>query len=216
VVGHVKQWGLEADDRQALQAQLYLPFRQLPGSPSEVGVVVRAAGDSGTNGTALFDSIRRVVQNQHSQNVVFGARTMEAVIADSLSRQRFAMILLNAFAGAALLLASIGLYGVISYLVGQRTRELGVRLALGAQRGEVLRLVLSQGMKMALGGVALGLVAAAGLTRLLAQLLYGVSATDPTTFAVITLLLVAVALLACGVPAWRATKVDPLLALRSE
>ena len=217
VVGHVKQWSLDASDgRQSLQAQLYEPFRQLPGSPSRVSVVVRAEGAAGTTGTALLDSIRRVVQNQNSQNVVFGARTMNEVLADSLSRQRFSMILLNAFAVVALLLSSIGLYGVISYLVGQRTHELGIRLALGAQRGDVLRLVLRHGMKMALSGVALGLIAALALTRLLAQMLYGVSATDPLTFAVISLLLTAVALLACLVPARRATRVDPLVALRHE
>lgn len=216
VVGHVKQWGLDSDDKESLQAQLYEPFRQLPGSPSEVGVVVRAEGAADQAETALFDSIRRVVQNQHSQNVVFDAQTMNEVIAVSLARQRFSMILLNAFAAVALLLASIGLYGVISYLVGQRTHELGIRLALGAQRKDLLRLVINHGMKMALGGVALGLVAALGLTQLLEKLLYGVSTTDPATFAVITLLLVTVALLACFVPAWRATKVDPLVALRHE
>ena len=141
---------------------------------------------------------------------------MNEVIADSLTRQRFSMILLNAFSVAALCLASVGLYGVISYLVGQRTHELGLRVALGAQRSDVLRLVLNHGMKMALGGVALGLLAALGLTRLLTSLLYGVSATDPATFAVIALLLVAVSLLASFVPAWRATKVDPMTALRQE
>lgn len=216
VVGHVKQWSLDANDRESLQAQLYEPFRQLPGNPSGAGVVVRAEGAAGTTGTALFDSIRRAVQSQNRENVVFGAQTLNEVIADSLSRQRFSMILLNAFAVVALLLASVGLYGVISYLVGQRTHELGVRLALGAQRQDVLRLVLGHGMKMALGGVALGLAAALGLTRLLGQMLYGVSATDPATFTVIAMLLAAVALAACFVPAWRATKVDPLVALRHD
>jgi len=213
VVGHVKQWSLDANDRESLQAQLYEPFRQVMGNPSGVSVVARA---DGTIGTALFDSIRRVAQSQNKENVVFGAQTLNEVIADSLSRQRFSMILLNAFAVVALLLASIGLYGVISYLVGQRTHELGIRLALGAQRNDVLRLVLGHGMKMALSGVALGLLAALGLTRLLAQMLYGVSATDPATFTAIALLLTTVALAACFVPAWRATKVDPLVALRHD
>jgi putative ABC transport system permease protein len=136
------------------------------------------------------------------------------VIADSLARHRFSMMLFNSFAAAALLLASMGLYGVISYLVGQRTQELGIRMALGAGRGDILRLVVNHGMKMAHAGMAIGLIAAFGLTRLLAELLYGVSATDPATFAVITLLLLAVAIVASLVPAWRATKVDPLAALR--
>jgi predicted permease len=216
VVGHVKQWGLDGDNRQSLQAQLYEPFRQAVGWSSEVGVVARVEGEPGTAATAHLNSIRQVVQSQHNQNVVYGVRTMNEVIAASLARQRFSMILLNAFAAVALLLASVGLYGVISYLVSQRTHELGIRLALGAQRRDVLRLVLQHGMKMALGGVALGLVAALALTRLLAQLLYGVSATDPITFAGIALLLTAVALLACYLPARRATKVDPLVALRHE
>jgi ABC-type antimicrobial peptide transport system permease subunit len=156
------------------------------------------------------------VQSQNSQNVIFGPRTMNEVVAESLTRQRFSMILLNAFAGAALLLAGLGLYGVISYLVGQRTHELGIRLALGAQRRDLLRLVLGHGMKMTAVGVGVGLIAALGLTQLLGDLLYGVSATDPATFASIALLLVFIALAACFVPAWRATKVDPLVALRHD
>jgi ABC-type antimicrobial peptide transport system permease subunit len=141
---------------------------------------------------------------------------MNEVIAGTLAERHFSMILLDSFAVVALLLASVGLYGVISYLVGQRTQELGIRIALGARSTNVLRLVLAQGMKMALAGVALGLVAAFGLTRLLTNMLFGVSTTDPATFALISFLLISVALMACFIPALRATRVDPLLALRSE
>jgi predicted permease len=216
VVRHVKQWSLDGDDRQTLQAQLYEPFRQFPDQAMSrlaggVLVFVRYQGPS-----APFDSIRRVVQDHNKQSVVSRPQTMSEVIAGSLAPQRFSMILLDAFAMVALLLASLGLYGVISYLVGQRTHELGIRMALGAQPRNVLRLILGDGMKMTLAGVGLGLVAAFGLTRLLAKMLYGVSPTDPVTFAVISMLLTAVALLACLVPARRATKVDPLVALRYE
>jgi len=216
VVRHVKQWSLDADERQTLQAQLYEPFRQfpddaMPGLAAGVLVFVRYQGAA-----APFDSIRRVVQDQNKQNVVSRPQTMNEVIAGSLAPQRFSMILLESFALVALLLASLGLYGVISYLVGRRTHELGIRMALGAQRKDVLRLIVGDGMKMALAGVALGLVAAFVLTRLLAKMLYGVSATDPATFTAIALLLTLVALLACFVPARRATKVNPLVALRYE
>jgi len=214
VVGHIKQWGLDGDDKQSLQAQLYEPFRQFAGWSSEVGVVVRAEGSMAA--TTLLTSIRRVVQSHHSQNVVFGALTLNEVLVGSLARHRFSMILLNTFAALALLLASIGLYGVVSYLVSQRTHELGIRLALGAQRRDVLRLVVNHGMKMALGGVALGLFAALGLTRFLVGMLYGVGATDPVTFTSIALLLLTVALLACYLPARRAAKVDPMVALRND
>jgi putative ABC transport system permease protein len=217
VVGHTKQWDLGPDERQPLQTQLYIPFRamsdgELRGGISGVDVVMRSDGA----GLALWDSIRGAVQSHNSQNIITRPQTMNDVIAGSLARRRFSMTLLNAFAAVALLLASVGLYGVISYLVGQRTHELGVRIALGAGRREVLRLVINHGMKMALGGVAIGLIAAFGLTRLMANMLYGVSPTDPVTFAAIALLLVAVAMAACLVPAWRATKVDPLVALRHE
>jgi putative ABC transport system permease protein len=171
---------------------------------------------TGAAAPGVWDAIRRVVSEQNGQNVIFRSQTMTDVIAGSLAAQRFSTIVLDAFAAAALLLASVGTYGVISYLVGQRTRELGIRLALGAQRSDVVRLVVSHGMKMALSGVALGLVAAFGLTRLLTEMLYGVSATDPATFAGLATMLTAVALLACLVPAMRATRVDPIVALRFE
>jgi predicted permease len=216
VVGHVKQWSIDSDEKQTLQAQLYEPFRQfsdnsMNGLAAGLGVVTRFEGAS-----APFESIRHVVQSRNKQNVVSRPQTMNEVIAASLAQQRFSMILLGAFAAVALLLASLGIYGVISYLVGQRTHELGIRIALGAQRRDVMQLVLSHGLKMAVGGVALGLIVSLGLTRLLAEMLFGVSATDPMTFVVITLLLMTVALLACFVPAWRATQVDPLVALRDE
>jgi ABC-type antimicrobial peptide transport system permease subunit len=141
---------------------------------------------------------------------------MNEVIVESLAQRRFAMIVLASFAGAALLLASLGIYGVISYMVGQRTQELGIRVALGATGRDIMRLVLGHGLKMTLAGVAIGLVAAFGLTRLIRTMLYGVGATDPATFAIISVLLTIVAVVACFLPAHRATKVDPLTALRSE
>ena len=138
------------------------------------------------------------------------------MIARTLLQKKFTMLLLSIFAGIALVLAAVGLYGVISYSVAQRTRELGIRIALGAQRGDVLRLILRQGMTLVAAGVIFGIAASLGLTRLIASLLYGISASDPWTFAVIAALLVGVALLACYLPARRATKVDPLEALRYE
>jgi len=215
VVGHVKQSKLDPNESQTFQPQFYEPFRQFSGAPSEVDVVLRLE-ETGRDAGLMFDAIRRVVQSQNSRNVIFNQRTMNDVIAESLARQQFSKTLLNAFAITALLLASVGLYGVISYLVGQRTQEFGIRLALGAQRRDVLQLVLGNGMKMALSGVILGLIAALGLTRMLETMLFGVTATDPATFGTIALLLLSVALLACLVPSWRATKVDPLAALRHE
>src|SRR5215472_7528372 len=141
---------------------------------------------------------------------------MNEAIAESLSARRFMMILLDSFAMLALLLASLGLYGVISYLVGQRTQELGIRIALGAQTSDVLRLVLANGIKMVLLGVTGGLLASLGLTRLLTKMVYGVGTTDPTTFVLVAVLLAFVALGAALIPARRATKVDPLVALRYE
>lgn len=216
VVGHVKQWGLDTDE-QNLQAQMYIPFRAASDQQVEgtggMSVVLRA---SDSIGPSFFAAIRDAVRQQNSQNVISNAQTMNEVIADSLAQRRFAMIVLGSFAAAALLLASLGIYGVISYLVGQRTHEIGIRVALGATRRQILTLVLGHGLKMTLAGVAVGLVAAFGLTRLMRTMLYGVGATDPATFAIIAVLLTFVALLACYLPARRATKVDPLVALRNE
>jgi putative ABC transport system permease protein len=141
---------------------------------------------------------------------------MEQVIADTLWQPRFNLQLIGVFAGVALLLAAVGLYGVMAYSVAQRTQEIGLRMALGAQGRDVLKMVVGQGMKLALLGVTLGLIASAALTRVMTGLLFGVSATDPTTFAGVALILALVALGACFVPARRATRVDPMIALRYE
>jgi putative ABC transport system permease protein len=216
VVGHVKVWGLDSDDSQPLRAQMYEPLRQFPDQgvaqfATGVRVVLRTAGSQ-----QPIDSIRSLVKNLNGQNLVYNAQTMNEALAASLSSRRFAMLLLDAFAILALLMASLGLYGVISYLVERRTQELGIRIALGAQSRNVLRLVLGDGLKMTVTGVLVGLLAAFGLTRLLTGMVYGVSTTDPATFAAIATLLIVVALLACYIPARRATKVDPLIALRYE
>jgi putative ABC transport system permease protein len=141
---------------------------------------------------------------------------MDEIISSSLAARRFSMILFIAFASLALLLSSVGIYGVVSYLVGQRTHEIGIRIALGAQRRDVLCLVLGEGTKMALLGVVIGLAAALALTRLMANMLYGVSSTDPRTFIAVAAVLILVALAACYIPARRATRVDPMVALRYE
>ena len=150
------------------------------------------------------------------EQVLFGAQTMEHIISDSLAPRRFSMILLGIFAALALLLASIGIYGVISYIVGQRSNEIGVRMALGAKPQDILRLVLADGGRLVLMGIGIGLLAALGLTQLMKSFLYGVDASDPLTFAGVAILLLLVALAACYVPARRATCVDPLVALRYE
>jgi putative ABC transport system permease protein len=147
---------------------------------------------------------------------IFDVKTMEQWLSESLARRRFAMLMLGLFAVVAMLLAGIGIYGVMSYTVAQRTREIGIRVALGAQTRDVLRLVVRQGMSLTGIGVGIGLVVAIAATRVMASLLFGVGATDPITFVAIALLLAIVALLACYLPARRATKVDPMIALRHE
>jgi predicted permease len=216
VVGHVNQWGLATDNQQSLRSDLYIPCMQMPNdfvamTPSGSAVVVRASNTPG-----LLDSIRHISAQMSNQQVIFGAQTMDSLVSESVASQRFSMILLVVFAALALCLAAVGIYGVISYVVGQRGREIGIRIALGAQPLDILRLILGRGGKLAAFGVALGLAAALGLTRLMASLLYGVGATDPLTFVGVALLLTLVALAACYVPAWRATKIDPIAALRYE
>jgi ABC-type antimicrobial peptide transport system permease subunit len=174
--------------------------------------VVRSRGPA----PGIFDSIRHSVQQVNSEQVVYAVQTMTQILGDSTASQRFSAILLGAFAAVALLLSSIGIYGVISYLVGQQTREIGIRMALGAQRKDVLHLILGAGVKAALLGIGIGIAAAVGLTRLMSGMLYGVTATDPLTFVGVAVLLVTVALFACYIPARRAMRVDPMVALRYE
>ncbi len=215
VSGHVKQWGLDTDDTYPLRAEMYLPYAQMPDdyivmAPAGVGVMARSSGP------AVLDSIRHASREMSSEQVISGVQTMDDIIAQSLATRRFSMILLGVFAALALTLASIGIYGVISYVVGERTREMGVRIALGAEPADILRLILGRGGKLAAIGVAAGFIAALGLTRLMSSLLYGVAATDPLTFIAVGALLAAVALAACYIPAHRATQVDPVIALRYE
>jgi putative ABC transport system permease protein len=161
-------------------------------------------------------AIKKAVYGGGTEQPVYNVQTMQEFASQSMASQRFPMILLGAFAGLALLLASVGIYGVISYSVAQRVHEIGIRIALGAQPRDVLRLVVGQGAKLALAGVGIGVGVALALTRLIASLLYGVSATDPLTFGGVAILLTLVAIAACYIPAHRATKVDPMVALRYE
>ncbi|MGC1544611.1 MAG: ABC transporter permease [Candidatus Acidiferrales bacterium] len=218
VVGHVKHWGLDVDGdaKHPIIAQAYIPFMQIPdkfwSGPPQTEVVLRTQGSP----AAMVPAVREAIEKLNGENVIFETKSLEKIVADSLAARQFSMILLSVFAALALLLSSIGIYGVISYVVGQRTHEIGIRIALGAQRSDVLRLMLGEGMKMALVGVAIGAVVALGLTHLMVKMLFGVSATDPLTFAAVSVVLSAVALVACYVPARRAMRVDPIVALRYE
>jgi putative ABC transport system permease protein len=175
-------------------------------------LLIRSASDP----SAMVGAARGAMQSVDSEQPIYGIRMMEELVAGALAPARFTLLLLLIFAGAAAALALVGIYGVMSHAVVQRTHEIGVRMALGARAGDVLRLVIRQGVKLAVMGVASGLGMALLLTRLMRELLFGVSATDPLTFALIALLLILVASLACYIPARRATKVDPLVALRCE
>jgi putative ABC transport system permease protein len=175
-------------------------------------LVVRTSSDPQT----LAATIRREVLAIDKDQPLHNIRTMTELISNSVAQRRLAMTLLSIFAAVALLLAAIGIYGVMAYAVTQRTHEIGIRMSLGAQRLDVLKLIVGHGMFLAICGVTIGLAAAFALTRLLASLMYEVSPKDPLTFALIPLLLGLVALLACYVPARRATRVDPIIALRCQ
>jgi len=217
VVGHVKQWGLDESEKSPVQAQCYIPLLQSPDNllmmfAHGVDAVARIRGGMAEN----VGPISRAAQSVNGGIVVYRTSTMTDVIQQSLATQRFAMMLLGVFAALATLLAGVGIYGVISYIAGQRTHEIGIRMALGAMKGDVLRMMLSQAGGMAGLGVGIGLVLGLGLMRLMSSLLFGVSAHDPLTFSGVAFLLILVALAACYLPARRAANVDPMVALRHE
>jgi predicted permease len=215
VVGDVREGGL----KQTPQPVMYIPVGQVPDGLMRLGNqilptnwIVRTA----TSPLSLIAAVQREFLAVDAQLPVTKVRTMEQVISEGLARENFNMLLLSIFAAIALLLAAIGIYGVMSYAVERRTHEIGIRMALGAGRRETLRLVIGQGMRLAAAGVAIGLAAAFGLTRLLSSLLFGIRPTDLFTFIVVPAVLCFVAFLATYIPALRATRVDPVIALRYE
>ncbi|HXH51617.1 MAG TPA: ABC transporter permease [Terriglobia bacterium] len=217
VVGHIKQWGLDEGASSPVQAQCYISVYQLPDQfvplvASNLGIFASTAGAP----LGQADAIRRALHQINSHSVMYGVESMDGILSDSLSSRRFAMILMGVFAALALLMASIGTYGVISYLTSQRTHEIGIRMALGAQRNDVLTMVVRRGVKLALVGIGIGIGSSFVLTRFLSGMLYGVKPFDPLTLVAVSLVLIAVALAACYIPARRASKVDPVVALRYE
>ena len=209
VVGVVADVKLNGVDQET-PMQAYLPLAQMPSYT--LSLVVRTNG----NPLNMADTVERTIHTVDKDLPLFDVRSMDQLMGEAIGQQRLVLVLLLGFALLALLLAAVGIYGVISYLVSQRTHEFGIRMALGAQTGEILKLVIGQGIKLTLAGVALGLLSAFELTRLMNALLFGVRATDPLTFVAIPILLTAIALLACYIPARRATKIDPMVALRHE
>jgi putative ABC transport system permease protein len=207
IVADLKYAQLDADP----PAEIYVPYRQSPffGGAS---LAVRTAGDA----LAMAPAMRKLISGIDPTQPVYNVKTLEQALADSVAPRRFNLFLMGTFAAAALLLALVGIYGVIAYSVAERTREIGVRMALGAQRHEVVRMVVREGMAMALAGMATGLAGAWGLTHVIASLLYDVKANDPATFAAVAAALAATAMLACCVPALKAARVDPMVALRYE
>jgi predicted permease len=216
VVSHINQWGLDTDDTQELRSELYVPFMQLDEknmSQAGNGIAVLVRSDKPAN---VFDSVRRINTQMSNQQVVFAAQTMDEIIAVSLAQRRFSLMLLGLFGALALLLSSVGIYGVVSYIVTQRTREIGIRVALGAQRADVLRLVLQRGAKMTAIGILVGIAVSFALTHLLSTLLYGVSPHDTVTIIAVAAILATVSLTATYLPARRASQLDPATILHSE
>jgi ABC-type antimicrobial peptide transport system permease subunit len=219
VVGHVQHWQVGFSN-PFLQNQVYVSIYQIYDRwvttiDTWTWVVVRTPLDA----SVVLPEIRKAVSAAGSDQTVYHAQTMREIVSESMGPQRFPMIVLGAFAALALLLASIGIYGVISYSVTQRAQEIGIRMALGAERGNIFRMIVGQGLTLAFAGLAIGVAAALVLARLLSSfshLLYGVRGNDPLTFGIVSLVLLGVAIAACYVPARRAMRVDPMMTLRCE
>jgi ABC-type antimicrobial peptide transport system permease subunit len=207
VVGDVRDEGLAAEPRPVV----YVNYFQRPAAASDFSIVAHARGDAAT----LTDAMRREARALNPE-MPTKFQTVKEIVSASLDNRRFSMVMLGVFAGAALLLAMVGLYGVVAYITSQRTHEIGIRMALGAQRFDMLRMIFRQSFALVMSGVVLGIIASFGLTRLLASMLYGVETTDILTYAGVVGLLVAAAALASYIPARRAMKVDPMVALRYE
>jgi predicted permease len=217
VVGHVRHWGLAGDDQAKVRAQLYYPFAQVPDRllhrwSDLMSIAVRTSIEP----LSAVESLRREVRGAGNDQVLYEVRTMEQLVSDSLARQRFLLLLFGIFAGLALLLACIGIYGVLAYLTGQRVPEMGVRMALGASAADVIWLVLRQSLGMIFLGVGVGIAAALAAGRLLERLVEGMRPAEPSTFAITITVLVVAALFASLVPARRASRIDPMRALRQE
>jgi putative ABC transport system permease protein len=202
----VRQNGLSAQSSSAV----YVPLSQSP--LGSMNLVLRTEVDP----LSVTDAVRKEMSAMDKDLPIYGVQTLSIYVAQSFVVPQFLSLLLGIFAALALALASVGLYGVVSYSAARRTHEIGIRMALGAEKRDVLRMVVGQGLRLALIGVAIGIAGALALTRFLASLLYGVKPTDPVTFAAVSLILIVVALLACYIPARRAAKVDPMVALRYE
>jgi predicted permease len=218
VVGHVEQYGLDgavSEKPQIYYSYYQLPDEAMPAFREEVTLVVRTPLDA----AAVMPAIKNAVYQAGSDQPIYNIHTMQEFVSESMEGHRFPMVLLGAFAVLALLLASVGIYGVISYSMPQRVREIGIRMALGAVKRDVLRMVIGQGLRLAVVGVAIGALASLVFARVLtsfSHLLYGVGAKDPLTLIAVAAVLISVALLACYLPARRAARVDPMVALRNE
>ncbi len=213
VAGDVRHWGADVD----IEPTAYYPYTQIPGTiqpllEANMGIAIHSTLGDGD----LLREIRVAVADVDKNVPIYEVKTMESMVTDSGSLRRFDLSLLGMFSGLALALAAIGVYAVMAYSVSQRTKEIGIRIALGAQSRDVFRLILKQGARVAVSGAVIGVVAACLLRKIMASLVYGLSANDPVILSIVPMVIVSVVLLACYVPARRATKVDPLVALRYE